>query len=353
MDVGARVIVRLVACERLEPRLALAGNFTAYVSGGTLVVRGDDRGAEISISQPAPGQLTVSGTGTTINRAVAPATVSGVTANLFIRLGRGSDHLTFDQANPIVIRGSVDIVGGGGGDRISSLASPAGALPVGGSLRIRNLSNRHDARETSPGYLATTREHLDVAGGDISVTARGLACGVGLSVVDVARNLRIGNQVARVTSVQVTGTNVGGDLAVTSGGTEATSCLVAGCVVRGSTTLVGGPGSDTVVANDVDFGGAVSILTGRGEDRLSVGAESISVVMVPAFELREMTHATGVGSPAPATNQMIGGVTLKVASLRDINASRKVVGRYQDLSVLPVPEQTLEATQACLPRRRS
>lgn len=57
------------------------------------------------------------------------------------------------------------------------------------------------------------------------------------------------------------------------------------------------------------------------------------------------------GLRARASDQTIGGMTLKVAALRDIIASKKAAGRDRDLAVLPVLEQTLEATQAS-PRRR-
>lgn len=57
------------------------------------------------------------------------------------------------------------------------------------------------------------------------------------------------------------------------------------------------------------------------------------------------------GLRSRAAEQRIGGVTLWVASLNDIIASKKAAGRERDLAVLPVLERTLEATQAP-PRRR-
>jgi predicted nucleotidyltransferase len=54
-----------------------------------------------------------------------------------------------------------------------------------------------------------------------------------------------------------------------------------------------------------------------------------------------------------ASEHTIGGVTLKVASLRDIIASKKAAGRDRDLAVLPVLEQTLEALQGSTRRKRS
>ena len=59
------------------------------------------------------------------------------------------------------------------------------------------------------------------------------------------------------------------------------------------------------------------------------------------------------GLRSRASEHMIGGVKVKVASLPDIISSKKAAGRERDLAVLPVLEQTLKATQASSRRRRS
>jgi predicted nucleotidyltransferase len=57
------------------------------------------------------------------------------------------------------------------------------------------------------------------------------------------------------------------------------------------------------------------------------------------------------GLRSRAVQCVIGTITVKVASLADIIASKKAAGRDRDLAVLPVLEQTLRATRSP-PRRR-
>jgi hypothetical protein len=54
-----------------------------------------------------------------------------------------------------------------------------------------------------------------------------------------------------------------------------------------------------------------------------------------------------------AIEHTLGKITVKVASLPDIIASKKAAGRDRDLAVLPVLEQTLKATRASSRRRGS
>jgi len=323
-----------ISIERLETRLAFAGNVTAYVSRGTLTLRSDDLGADITISQPAPGQITVSGTDTTINRALDSVTFSGVTRNLFIRLGRGRDQLTIDQTGPITIPGNVDIFGGGGSDSIATLMSTDGILRVGGSLRVWNLSSRTDASVTSlrnvdikgdlriqttgqggmvqidgsggtgpasriGGSVFIVNDARDAAyaglstvtvGGCISVTNRGWACSTVMGAVAARKDVSIVSQAARYSSVLVTGTNMGGSLYVDGGAVESAGCLLTACVVQGATTVIGGLGKDSVIFNGTDFRRAVSVFTGFGADRLSVGAESSYTFIRFVPELREDTQ---------------------------------------------------------------
>jgi predicted nucleotidyltransferase len=57
------------------------------------------------------------------------------------------------------------------------------------------------------------------------------------------------------------------------------------------------------------------------------------------------------GLRSRAVQCVIGTITVKVASLADIIASKKAAGRDRDLAVLPLLEQTLRATRSP-PRRR-
>lgn len=337
---AARTADGRLSVERLEARLALAGNVAVSLSDGTLVVRGDNRGATITISQPSPGQITVSGTDTTVNGAVDSVTFSGVTRNLFIRLGRGSDRLTIDQTAPIVVPGNVHVLGGGGGDHISTIASPDGVFHVGGAVRIRTLSGKGRASFIELGNLdvaldlrirtagqgcmvgidgggdagpksriggdvvivndvhdaAFVRLASMLVAGDIAVTSTGSAGDTGLHDVDATRDIRILTRDARETTARLTNSNVGGSLSVRGGGTGWGSVFMESSTVHGSTTVAGGPGADAIVVNGMDFRGAVSVVTGRGADRLGVGSESVYSVIRPVIETREQASSSGAGT---------------------------------------------------------
>jgi len=59
------------------------------------------------------------------------------------------------------------------------------------------------------------------------------------------------------------------------------------------------------------------------------------------------------GLRSRAVQCVIGTITVKVASLADIIASKKAAGRDRDLAVLPVLEQTLKAARSSARRRGS
>src|SRR5262245_50005725 len=83
------------AFEQLETRLPLAGNLSASVSAGNLIVTGNNAGAEFVIGQDDADQFTLIGMDTTVNGSTEPVTFSGVTHDLRIYLGKGDDAVTF------------------------------------------------------------------------------------------------------------------------------------------------------------------------------------------------------------------------------------------------------------------
>ena len=95
-----------LAVRPLEPRDVPAGNVTTALSQGTLILTGDRLANDVTVSQPAPGTITVTpAAGTTVNGGTDPVTVPGLTANLVVRLGAGDDRLAFDLAGPIALPG--------------------------------------------------------------------------------------------------------------------------------------------------------------------------------------------------------------------------------------------------------
>ncbi len=117
------------------------------MSRGSLIVTGDRQGVDITISQPGPGQITITGnTYTKVNGADESMTFSGVTHDLRIRFGSGDDTLTFDQTTPIMLLGDVAIEGGRGSNSIWTAFSEApAALHVGGNLTVLNLPGSRES----------------------------------------------------------------------------------------------------------------------------------------------------------------------------------------------------------------
>jgi hypothetical protein len=88
----------------------------------------------------------------------------------------------------------------------------------------------------------------------------------------------------------------------------------------------------------------VSKLYRMVDDALGLQADFMPVIHgVRSFE----------GLRSRAIEHTLGKITVKVASLPDIIASKKAAGRDRDLAVLPVLEQTLKATRASSRRRGS
>jgi len=84
----------LLSIEALEQRAMMAGNITAAVSKGTLVIKGDADANEIIVGQGATvGSLKITAvTGTTVNSGTVDVTFTGIT-KLDIRLLGGNDKV--------------------------------------------------------------------------------------------------------------------------------------------------------------------------------------------------------------------------------------------------------------------
>lgn len=293
----------------------------AAVSVGNLFVIGDNQGADIAISQPAVGQITLTGNGTKVNGSTEPVTFSGVTRDLRIYFGRGDDSLTFDETNPIVLSGNLSITGGQGSNTVSTLPGSPGSLKVGGNLSILNLPGpaqlttllnlnvKGNVQIANLGGIALVT--IDVAsagdalppsntiGGNLLITnGPGKFDATDLSSINVKGNLQVLNLgTAASTSIDsffagqstiggdlqiingpgqsgdtaIIGTTVGRNLQVLGSGPGRSSIVLASSNVRGATNLRGGNGDDTVFVDDAIFGGDFQLQTGTGADTVNIG----------------------------------------------------------------------------------
>lgn len=150
-----------LSVERLEDRSLMAGNVTAAVSAGVLVITGDasDNGVTVDFN-PATSAYQVTGTtqggsATTINGVDAslPANAqifTGVTKGIKILLNAGNDNLVFGAATSTVFNviGKVSIDAGLGNDTV---AIGRNGNAAGGAAPLENEVNISKALEVKLG----------------------------------------------------------------------------------------------------------------------------------------------------------------------------------------------------------
>ena len=161
--------VRRLALEKLQIRELLAGDVTAAVTNGFLVVRGDDAANELTIERVSGDRVRVTGaTGTTINGLTQPAILK--------------------------VRKGYDIATGGGDDKLTVIG-----LNAVGRYEIRmELGAGNDTLVAS--NLVAQRIHSNGEAGNDSITVRnsrswrgsGVGGGAGDDTI-VLENLRFGN----------------------------------------------------------------------------------------------------------------------------------------------------------------
>ena len=137
---------RRLALEKLQARELLAGDVTAAVTNGFLVVRGDDAANELTIERISGDRVRITGaTGTTINGLTQPA-ILRVRKGYDIATGGGDDKLTVIGLNAVG-RYEIRMDLGAGNDVLVASNLLAQRIHAGGgngndSITIRNSRSR-------------------------------------------------------------------------------------------------------------------------------------------------------------------------------------------------------------------
>ena len=137
---------RRLALEKLQARELLAGDVTAAVTNGFLVVRGDDAANELTIERISGDRVRITGaTGTTINGLTQPA-ILRVRKGYDIATGGGDDKLTVIGLNAVG-RYEIRMDLGAGNDVLVANNLLAQRIHAGGgngndSITIRNSRSR-------------------------------------------------------------------------------------------------------------------------------------------------------------------------------------------------------------------
>lgn len=223
--------------ETLEGRLLLSGNVMAYVSNGTLVIKGDDAGDAIVLDQSglSAGQARISsGDGaTTINGGAGPV-VFDYTNGISMVFGAGDDSVTL---NGLTVDGNVRIDGGGGTNSVES---------TGGAIT---------------GYMANLNDQ-NVTLTDTSVTGRfGVSLSTGTSDVSISGGT-FGEQVV----VRYTGSNAG-----------ANSLDISSANIAVAATAYYASGSSDTTVEDSTIGGLLKVSTAIGYGACSFVVDSSTI----------------------------------------------------------------------------
>jgi hypothetical protein len=157
--------------ERLEARQMLAGNVTAEIVDGDLVVTGDGLDNRIAIyagglHPGVHGENTADGNPTSINGAANGSfNLDGLTGDVVVRMGDGRDSVLFEGAFP----GAMVLEGGAGDDTFWSVSGLSTAseliINTGSGENQINLSGRTMRPSWDPGTLRIG-SNLIITGGN-------------------------------------------------------------------------------------------------------------------------------------------------------------------------------------------
>jgi len=317
---------RRISLEMLERRSLLAGNITALVDGGSLVLTGDATANGVAIHQADTGKYVVSGFGldgsaTLINGMNSPQVFSNITADLVIDLRDGDDVLVLSN-NAAQRQSLADQLSGGTAGTIaaSPVATNTNTVSANQVAVPRNLQIQTGADDdgvalnvnvggASGGYaVVSTGAGADTLLVKTSTFQRNLAfdTGDGADVVGISKThvhdslfatLGIGSDKfamsgssARAISVNASD---GADTVqiLTSSSTEETAVSTGGgndrLTINGlnaaNLSVLTGAGDDYVAVSHANLTDAATIGTGDGDDQVSldfVDADNDLVVLL-------------------------------------------------------------------------
>jgi hypothetical protein len=249
--------------ESLEPRLPLAGNVTAQLSGGTLFLTGDALDNALIVASVTGGKMAVIGNpGTTINGSANPFVTSKAVTNIIANLNGGSDAIGFGNSaevfatqlrdfgitlvpafDPLAAQAAIDAVAAG-----------ATTLSLPGSLTV------------------TTGDGNDLVGivGNVrgSVVAN---LGSAIAGSKQGNGFVIGNPLVDPLVDGLT-SRVDGAVSVVGGAQQDSVILYGGSSVSGGVTLALGNGRNTAeVVLDGGSIGSFAYAGGTGDDGVVIG----------------------------------------------------------------------------------
>jgi hypothetical protein len=282
---------RRMAVEHLERRSMLAGNVTAFVDGGNLIVRGDNRDNGVLISQTGDGKYAVTGfdfgSGATNINGSADGTLlfTGVTGDINVDLRKGNDALGI----------------GNSPEDLEALAENCG---FGVGLGIGSGSGDGSGSASSPGNEAIIAQQFE---GDKLIVPRNLIVVTGdgsdgVSVIADVEGFALittgnGNDGVAVGNVgESSDSHFGDDLIILTGNGNDDACATL-VTVHDHLNIQTGNGDDVVSAIGFDAGHAL-VITGNGSDGVTLSQFDTD---------REVVVDTGNGNDAAFLSNFSSG----------------------------------------------
>jgi hypothetical protein len=280
--------MEILRLEQLEDRIAPAGNITAVVTHGNLVITGDSEANSFYITQPDPlvQDFVIESMVTSINHQNTPQTMHDVTGSVAIVLNGGTDLV---DINGIRVAGKVVLAGGDGDDYMFLKNSTvAGSVTYSGGTgdedillsgcTTGNVTVDYGAGTVIGSFVdSTVHGNMKIKGGSSGTDLlRSLA-------IDGALNLRLGNGATNagiedimVGSAAITGGSGNDAIAILSshfagklsinGGSHDLNTHIVSTHVDGAFTLKNGAGNSTfLVESSSVFASAVTVTTGAGK----------------------------------------------------------------------------------------
>jgi hypothetical protein len=323
--------------ESLEERTVLAGNVTASVNGGFLVMIGDAGDNQVAITQSASGGIQVSSLdGTThINGQAGPISLGRVTTGSVIAMGNGNDvvRLQGTAESALAFGGYSTIDLGNGNDTVQFSNFRATSLAVLGGSGDDQLVGQRDLANIGAsagiGLNVSTFELINMGLGNDRVDLRNstfanvfiLDAGLGNDAVDIRAS-----QGGR-TSILIGG--LGND-SLNAAGNVSFSPIV---VLFETRTAINGP----VAVNDsvtVAEGDAVNISV-LGNDVATSGAINASSVVIVQAPLRGTAVVNADGTITYTHNGSEIATDVFTYRVTDVNGNVSNVGTV-NIAITPI-----------------
>jgi hypothetical protein len=264
--------------------LSAAPRVTVLLESGSLLLKGNTANCNVQVSQTAPGQFTVTGSGATLiiynHNASAKQIVNGVNGGINVALPGAGGTQAF-RLSDAAVHGSVNVNMGPGVEDVG-IGFNGGATTIDGNLNINTV--RGNSLVTESATTVRQNENINLGPGKRTIELDQNLAGA----VDVANDFNINAIGSGSTSIVISEftdgselrvyqpsqafapeLTVGNDFNITIGGGTLNATL-RDLVVGNNFNLTSAFGNSNVTVTNASVGQNANITTGNGADKVSL-----------------------------------------------------------------------------------